>query len=97
MIDFTNLEEWTKTYFSNPENITKSEKACERYDRILVKNVRQMMLSGEETIEIEKAKEMDPGKRLEKARYEYVPARNAEGKKGRIRVDLLDRTAEFVD
>ena len=31
MIEIANLEEWTKKYFSDPENQKKAEKACERY------------------------------------------------------------------
>ena len=41
MIEIANLEEWTKEYFSDPENQKKAEKACERYDRLMVKNIKR--------------------------------------------------------
>ncbi len=97
MLTIKNLEEWTKEYFEDPSNIKKSEKACERYDRLLVQNIRKMMLAGEETIEIEEAAKNDPGKRLEKVKFETIPSVLLDGKKGKIRVNLLDRTAEFEE
>lgn len=97
MMRINNLEEWISEYFKDPANITKSEKACERYDRLLVQNIKKMMLSGEETIEIEEAAKNDPGKRLEKVKYENIPSVEMDGKKGKLRVNLLDRTAEFIE
>ena len=43
MIEIANLEEWTKEYFSDPENQKKAEKACERYDRLMVKNIKRQI------------------------------------------------------
>lgn len=43
MIEIANLEEWTKEYFSDPENQKKAEKACERYDRLMVKNIKRQL------------------------------------------------------
>ena len=67
MIEIANLEEWTKEYFSDPENQKKAEKACERYDR-----------------------------RMEKAKYEVIPFAKVDGKKGKVKINMLDQTAEFV-
>ena len=97
MLEIKNLEAWTKEYFEKPENQEKAAKACQRYDRLLVKNIRQMMMSGEETIEIDKAAEYDPGKRLEKAKYETLPFVKVDGKKGTVRINMLDQTAEFIE
>ena len=97
MLEIKDLEAWTKEYFEKPENQEKAAKACQRYDRLLVKNIRQMMMSGEETIEIEKAAENDPGKRLEKAKYETLPFVKVDGKKGTVRINMLEQTAEFIE
>ena len=97
MLEIKDLEVWTKEYFEKPENQEKAAKACQRYDRLLVKNIRQMMMSGEETIEIDKAAEYDPGKRLEKAKYETLPFVKVDGKKGTVRINMLDQTAEFIE
>ena len=48
MIEIANLEEWTKEYFSDPENQKKAEKACERYDRLMVKNIKRQLSGGAE-------------------------------------------------
>ena len=80
MLEIKDLEVWTKEYFEKPENQEKATKACQRYDRLLVKNIRQMMMSGEETIEIEKAA--------------FV---KVDGKKGIVRINMLDQTAEFIE
>ena len=77
MIEIANLEEWTKEYFSDPENQKKAEKACERYDRLMVKNIKRQ-LSGE------------------KAKYEVIPFAKVDGKKGKVKINMLDQTAEFV-
>ena len=50
MIEIANLEEWTKEYFSDPENQKKAEKACERYDRLMVKNIKRQLSGGAEKI-----------------------------------------------
>lgn len=97
MLEIKDLEAWTKEYFEKPENQEKAAKACQRYDRLLVKNIRQMMMTGEETIEIDKAAEHDPGKRLEKAKYETLPYVKVNGKKGSVRINMLDQTAEFIE
>ena len=97
MLEIKDLEAWTKEYFEKPENQEKAAKACQRYDRLLVKNIRQMMMSGEETIEIEKAAENDPGKRLEKAKNETLPFVKVDGKKGSVRINMLEQTAEFIE
>ncbi len=97
MLVINNLDEWTKDYFENPDNQEKCKKACQRYDRLLMQNVRKMMLSGEETIDLEEAKKNDPGKRLEKVQYEVMPSVTVDGKKGRLVINLLDQTASFEE
>ena len=86
MIEIANLEEWTKEYFSDPENQKKAEKACERYDRLMVKNI---IFLNEEPAD-------DPGKCMEKAKYEVIPFAKVDGKKGKVKINMLDQTAEFV-
>ena len=95
MIEITNLENWTKDYFSQPENQAKAKKACERYDRLMVKNIRKMLQSGEEEININDIAAEDPGKRLERVKFESIPAK-LEGKKGTVRINLIDQTTEFL-
>ena len=41
MIEIANLEEWTKEYFSDPENQKKAEIACERYVRVMVNTMKR--------------------------------------------------------
>ena len=81
MIEIANLEEWTKEYFSDPENQKKAEKACERYAEKIFLN--------EEPAD-------DPGKCMEKAKYEVIPFAKVDGKKGKIKINMLDQIAEFV-
>ena len=69
MIEIANLEEWTKEYFSDPENQKKAE--------------------NEEPAD-------DPGKCMEKAKYEVIPFAKVDGKKGKIKINMLDQIAEFV-
>ena len=96
MIKIDNMENWTAEYFAMPENQKKAEKACDRYDRLMVKNLKKMLSSGSEHISIMDAEADDPGKVLEKARYEVLPKAEMDGKKGRIRVDLIHQKAEFI-
>lgn len=96
MIKIDNMEEWTTEYFAMPENQKKAEKACDRYDRLMVKNLRKRISSGLEQISIADAEADDPGKVLEKARYEVIPRAELGGRKGRIRVDLIHQKAEFI-
>ena len=73
MIEIANLEEWTKEYFSDPENQKKAEKACERYDRLMVKNIKRQLSGGAEKIFLNEEPADDPGKCMEKAKYELIP------------------------
>lgn len=95
MIEISNLENWIKEYFEDPENVKKAEKACERYDRLMVKNVRRQLMMGVEQINVIGDID-DPGKVLEKAKYEILPFTKVDGKKGKVRINMLDRTAEFI-
>lgn len=97
MTTIENLDTWIKNYFSDLENQKKAEKACERYDRLLVKNIRQQMMSGKEQLDINEIAAEDPGKRLEKVKYETIPSVEMNGKKGKLRINLLDQTAEFIE
>ena len=74
MIEIANLEEWTKEYFSDPENQKKAEKACERYDRLMVKNIKRQLSGGAEKIFLNEEPADDPGKCMEKAKYEELAA-----------------------
>ena len=74
MVEISNLEEWIKDYFSSPVNQKKSEKACERYDRLMVKNIRRQLSMGVEQIHVIGDEVDDPGKVLEKAKYEILPS-----------------------
>lgn len=96
MIKIDNMENWTAEYFAMPDNQKKAEKACDRYDRLMVKNLRKKISAGLEQISITDAEADDPGKVLEKARYEVIPKAEMGGKKGRIRVDLVQQKAEFI-
>ena len=75
MIKIDNMENWTAEYFAMPEIQKKAEKACDRYDRLMVKNLRKRISSGLEQISIMDAEADDPGKVLEKARYEADSAK----------------------
>ncbi len=96
MMEISNLEEWTHDYFSKTENQIKSEKACERYDRLMVKNIRRQLAMGIEQIQVLGDEIDDPGRVLEKAKYEVLPSVRLEGQKGKLRINLLDRKAEFI-
>lgn len=96
MLEISNLEEWTREYFSSPVNQQKAEKACERYDRLMVKNIRRQLSMGVEQIHVIGEEVDDPGKVLEKAKYEVLPSAKLGDKTGKIRINLLDRTAEFI-
>ena len=96
MITIDDMNTWTAEYFAMPENQKKVEKACERYDRLMVKNIRKMMSANTEQIAIADAAAQDPGKVLEKARYETIHGANVDGKKGVIKVDLVYQKAEFI-
>lgn len=97
MISAKNMAAWTAEYFSKPENQKKVEKACERYDRLMAKNVRKMMLNTNmEQISIADAAANDPGKVLEKTRYEILRDAVVDGVKGVIKVDLIHQKAEFI-
>jgi len=96
MTEITNLEEWTKLYFEQPANQEKVKKACERYDRLMVSNVKKQLLSGSEQINIEEIAAQDPGKRLERVQYEVLQSAKVDGKKGKVKVDLIHQTAEFI-
>lgn len=96
MITIDNMESWTAEYFSLPDNQKKAEKACDRYDRLMVKNLKKMIASGAEQIAIADAAADDPGKVLEKARYETIRNAEMDGKKGQIKVDLVYQKAEFI-
>ena len=80
MIEIANLEEWTKEYFSDPENQKKAEKACERYDRLMVKNIKRQLSGGAEKIFLNEEPADDPGKCMEKAKYEVIPFAKVDGK-----------------
>lgn len=97
MIEIANLEEWTKEYFADPENQKKAEKACERYDRLMVKNIKRQLSGGAEKIFINEEPKDDPGKCMEKAKYEVIPFAKVDGKKGKIKINMLDQTSEFVE
>lgn len=94
MIQIDNLDQWTADYFSQPENIKKSEKACERYDRLMVKQIRRQISSGSQTININDID--DPGKCLEKVKYETLPKVKLGKEEGQLKINLLDKTAEFI-
>ena len=97
MISVENIATGTAEYFSKPENQKKVEKACERYDRLMAKNVRKMMQnSNMEQISIADAAANDPGKVLEKTRYEIIRGAVIDGVKGFIKVDLIQQKAEFI-
>lgn len=96
MLTIDNLETWTTEYFSKKENQEKAQKACERYDRLMVKQIRRQLLSGTEEIQLAELENADPGKTLEKAKYEVIPSAILDGKKGQLRINLLDQTAEFI-
>ena len=81
MIEIANLEEWTKEYFSDPENQKKAEKACERYDRLMVKNIKRQLSGGAEKIFLNEELADVPGKCMEKAKYEVIPFAKVDGKK----------------
>lgn len=97
MISVEDMVTWTAAYFAKPENQKKVEKACERYDRLMAKNVRKMMMnSSMEQISIADAAANDPGKALEKTRYEILRGAVVNGVKGIIKVDLIHQKAEFI-
>ena len=91
-----NLEAWTKEYFSKPENQQKSVKACERYDRLMVKNIKRQLSSGMEQIKLNELPKDDPGKCLEKIKYEILSNVEFQGQKGKLRINLIDQTASFT-
>ena len=96
MIEINNLEEWTKEYFAKPENITKAEKACDRYDRLMARNIRRQLTMGLEQIHVIGDQVDDPGKVLEKTKYETYPFVKVNGETGVLKINLLDRTTEFT-
>ena len=96
MITIDDMTTWTAEYFAMPENQKKAEKACQRYDRLMVKNIRKMMGDNTEQINISDAATHDPGKVLEKARYETISGAVLDGKKGKVKVDLIYQSAEFI-
>ncbi len=96
MVEISNLEEWIKEYFSSPVNQKKSEKACERYDRLMVKNIRRQLSMGVEQIHVIGDEVDDPGKVLEKAKYEILPSVKMGDKTGQLRINLLEKTGEFI-
>jgi hypothetical protein len=97
MISAERMAEWSAEYFSMPENQKKVEKACERYDRLMAKNIRKMMTSSnKEQFSIADAAANDPGKVLEKTRYEVLRGAVVDGVKGNIKLDLIHQKAEFI-
>ncbi len=54
-----------------------------------------MLQSGEEEININDIAAEDPGKRLERVKFESIPAK-VDGKKGTVRINLIDQTSEFL-
>ena len=96
MLKIENMEEWTKNYFASPEIQDKAKKACERYDRLMVINVKKQLSMGSEQINIEEIAAEDPGKRLEKVRFEVLPNAELDGNKGKIKIALIDQKAEFI-
>lgn len=96
MIQIDDLKAWLDDYFSDNENQQKSEKACERYDRLMVKNIRRQLFAGTEQIDLSAIEESDPGKRLEKVKYETLSSVEYLGEKGSLRINLLNKTAEFI-
>ena len=95
MLKIDNFEKWIDSYFAQEDMQEKARKACERYDRLMVINVKKQISMGSEQINIEEIAAEDPGKRLEKVRFETLPAAEVDGKKGKIRLDLIEQTAEF--
>ena len=96
MIIIHNLEEWNKEYFAKPENQKKSEKACDRYDRLMMRNIRRQLNLGLEQIHVIGDAVDDPGKVLEKTKYEIFPMVNVDGKNGKLKINLLEQTSEFI-
>lgn len=96
MIQIDDLTAWLDNYFSDEENQQKAEKACERYDRLMVKNIRRQLFAGTEQIDLSAIAESDPGKRLEKVKYETLSSVEYLGEKGKLRINLLNKTAEFI-
>lgn len=97
MIEINDLKAWTEEFFSKPENQKKAEKACERYDRLMVRNIRRQLNLGVEQIHVIGDGVDDPGKVLEKVKYEVYPVVKMGGKKGKVRINLLEQTAEFIE
>lgn len=97
MIAIDNLDVWLEEYFSMPENQKKAEKACERYDRLMVKGIRRQIFAGSEQIDLSQIETDDPGKRLEKVKYEILSPVTLDGKRGKLCINLLDKTAEFQE
>lgn len=97
MMTIDNLEKWTEDYFSKTENQEKAKKACDRYDRLMMKQIRRQLMAGTEQIQLSELEENDPGKCLEKTKYEVIPSVMIDGKEGKLRIDLLDQTAEFLE
>ena len=97
MLTIDYLDKWTEEYFLKTENQEKAEKACDRYDRLMIKQIRRQLMSGTEQIQLSELAENDPGKCLEKAKYEVSPSVIVDGKEGKLRIDLLEQTAEFLE
>lgn len=95
-ISIDNIDIWLKDYFSLPENQKKTKQACERYDRLMVNNIRQQIFSGKDQFNLMQIASDDPGKRLEKVSYENLSSVEYQGKQGKLRINLLNQTAEFL-
>ncbi len=95
-ISIDNIDIWLKDYFSLPENQKKTKQACERYDRLMVNNIRQQIFSGKDQFNLMQIASDDPGKRLEKVSYETLSSVEYQGKQGKLRINLLNQTAEFL-
>ncbi len=96
MTEIKDLEEWTKEYFKQPEIQEKAAKACEHYDRLMVRQVKKQMMLGTQSINLQDIALDDPGKALEKAKYEIIPSILYQGQKGKLRINMLEQTAEFL-
>ena len=62
----------------------------------MVKNIKRQLSGGAEKIFLNEEPADDTGKCMEKAKYEVIPFAKVDGKKGKIKINMLDQIAEFV-
>lgn len=96
MLQIDDLEEFSKTYFLDPDHKELISKANDRFNRLLARNLKRHLSSGKEKVTLEDAMSDDPGKCMEKARYTYLDQVRYGGQTGRIKIDLIDETMEFI-